>query len=222
MLGGDPVLDGVLECGLALEEVSPSNWTGAGPKPPDLAAEFAVAWRPGGLYVFAHVIEAQRLPAPAGGAIFCGDATHVFADSDGQFAAPPAYDDPGTRQLVAAAPGSATDAVSLGVMYTPAAAIGAWDPTHFRAVPVSDGYVLEAFVVAADLGLPAWSLALGGAVGFDLSISYGGDPSAYGEASTCAKRGDFYLRALASDAGGVSLPHDDVLAFCTPSLAAAL
>ncbi len=219
-LASAPTIDGVLECGLSLSTIDAGHWVGPGPKPSDLSVDYAAGWVDTGLYVFAHVHESQRSPAPAtaGGKVYCGDATHVFADDDGRFAAPPAYDDPGTRQLVAEAPPDDTHPVSIGTIYSTGASAGgtgAWDPSRFRTFPVADGYVLEALITAPDLDLGGWSLLAGQRVGLDLSISYGGTPSEYATDPTCAKLGDFVVR---TDPANGDLPHADVGAFCTPVL----
>lgn len=222
-LTSPPRIDGALECGLSLASIDAASWRGPDAKPADLSAEYAVAWSDAGLYVFVHVREAHRLPSPAaaGGNVYCGDATHVFVDDDGVFAAPPAYDERSTRQLVAEAPRDDVTAVAIGTVYGPSptsAGVGAWNAARFRTFPRPDGYVLEAIVTADDLGLPTWKLTAGAAIGFDVSISYGGSPSEYPGDPTCLKRGDFVLRAVAPTGTTSGLPHDDVDAFCRPRL----
>lgn len=226
-LSGAPRIDGILDCGLALASIDLTHWHGPDAKPGDLSADYAAAWTDGGIYVFVHVRKSQRAPAPAppGGKVYCGDAVHVFVDSDGHFAAPPAYDDRGTRQLVAEAPASDSTSVSIGTVYATSASApgtGVWTASRFRTFPASDGYVLETVVTAEDLALASFRPAVGQTIGFDLSVSYGGSPSAYPNDPSCLKRGDFLLRAVAASMSESGLPHDDVNAFCTPTLGAAL
>ncbi len=216
-LAAAPSLDGVLECGLSLSPIDPAGWSGNEAKPADLAVAYAAAWRADGVYLFVEVHEAQRLPAPASAAVYCGDATHIFVDSDGAYAAPPAYDVPGTLQLVAAAPADASTPVARGETYAPTKTTAAWSTARFRTFPTPDGYVLEAFVTGEDLGVTPWSLGAGGHVGFDVSISFGGLPSMYGDPA-CPKRGDFVLRKTSASASTSGLPHDDTRAFCNPAL----
>jgi len=52
-----PVLDGVLECGLQLQTITPREWTSASPIPTGFAARVAAAYRPDGVYVFVEVDE---------------------------------------------------------------------------------------------------------------------------------------------------------------------
>jgi hypothetical protein len=213
-LSAAPILDGLLECGLSLTSIDPAGWSGNETKPADLAVAYAAAWRPDGIYFFVQVEEAQRLPAPLTSAVYCGDAAHIFVDDDGTYAASPAYDVPGTLQLVAAAPADASTPVSRGTIFAPPRPVAAWDAGHF---PTPGGYVLEAFVPSADLGHAAPYFAAGGRVGMDVAISYGGTPSLYGD-SNCPKRGDFVLRQISRSAVSAGLPHDDTRAFCNPVL----
>ncbi len=219
-LAAAPTLDGVLECGLALAVIDPGGFHGNLPKPPELSVAYAAAWRPEGIYIFADVHEAQRLPAPASASVYCGDAVHAFIDDNGAYAASPAYDTPGTRQMVAAAPATATESVARGERYATNQPILPWSSDHFRTFPTATGYVFEALVTAEDLGQsPSERFALGSHVGFDLSISYGGLPSLYGDAA-CPKRADFILRTSAATATTAGFPHDDTRAFCSPQLSA--
>ena len=219
-LAAAPTLDGVLECGLSLTAIDPAGWSGNEAKPADLAVAYAAAWRPDGIYFFVQVEEAQRLPAPLTSPVYCGDAVHVFVDDDGTYTAAPAYDVPGTLQLVAAAPSDASTPASRGTIFAPPQPGSAWNAAHFRAFPTAAGYALEAFVPSDDLGHAAPYFAQGAHVGVDVAVSYGGTPSLYGDA-TCPKRGDFVLRRISRSAVSAGLPHDDTRAFCNPVLGAA-
>ena len=93
-----------------------------------------------------------------------------------------------------------------------------WSSTAFRAYGRSDGYVIEAFIAAADLGLSTWKLAAGGKVGIDLSIdvSYSADQGA--DAGGFGNRVGQYFMRLGQVNGTSVLPPFDVRAFCNPSL----
>ena len=89
-LGAPPVIDGVLEGGLALVPIAPQGWTNSHrPIPADVTASYAAAWRPDGLYLFVSVRGNVRHPAPAADAPWCGDGVEIYADSDGVFNSPP-------------------------------------------------------------------------------------------------------------------------------------
>jgi len=213
------VIDGTVDCSLPLSSLPELGWTG-GATAPDAHAEYGLAWRPDGLYLYVRVRDPSLVPAETSRDVWQGDALEIYVDSDGVYTAPPAYDDPGTRQLVAGAPASATSSSSRGKMYASGhpAVEGPWTSPRFRSFGRSDGYVVEAFIDAADLGLPTWSLAVGGKVGMNLSVdvSYptdqGADAGGFGN-----RVGQYFLR-LGTVNGGSVLPPFDVRAFCTPSL----
>ena len=211
-----PVIDGVPEPGLRWQALVPVDWTGAQPLPADLSARFAVAWRPSGLYVVVDVTDGSRVPAPSGSGEYCGDGVEIYADDDGTFASPPAYDVPGTRQAIAAAPGDDVTPVSRGSLWTTMANRAPWT-SGFVAAPRPGGYVVEALIEASVLGLPSWTLAAGRRVGLDLSINVslpgmqpGGD---------CGYRlGQYFLRVQTTATTCRGRPFCDVRAFCRPVL----
>lgn len=221
MLPEPPVLDGELDCSLPLASFDASNFQGNETKPTELAAKYAVAWRPEGLlYMYIHVTENQRLPSPDhGGGVFCGDATHLFVDSDGVFAEFGHYDDGGTFQYVEGAPDNDTTAVTTGITVQNGEPL---NPANFRAFPKPDGYVVEAILAAPQVERVTWTLAENGRIGFSFSVSVGGLPGMYPGQAQCAKRGDFFLRSSVDDAGTGALPHSNTAAFCTPLLSGAL
>ena len=214
-----PVIDGNPDCSLPLAPMPELGWTG-GATAIDAHAEYGFAWRPDGLYLYVRVRDPSLVPADSTREVWQGDALEIYVDGDGAYAAPPAYDDPGTRQLVAGAPASATSTSAVGKVYASGhpTVEGPWTSTRFRSFGRSDGYVVEAFIGAADLGLASLSLASGGKVGVDLSVdvSYptdqGADAAGFGN-----RVGQYFLR-LGSVNGGNVLPPFDVRAFCTPSL----
>ncbi len=214
-----PVIDGKVDCGLPLLDIVPIGWSGGG-SPPDATAQYAVAWRPDGVYFFVQVHDPSLVPADSSESTWQGDAVEVYADSDGVYAAPPAYDNPGTRQFTVAAPPNAQSSVARAqVWYTGSVTGATWTSTQFGAYGLPDGYAVEALVTGPDLGLPPLTLAAGGQVGMDISIdvSYPTDqgPDAGGAGN---RLGQYYLRVATPDAGG-SIPPFDVRAFCVPALA---
>lgn len=221
-LPGAPVIDGLLDCGVALHSFVPVGWTG-GATPPDATSEYAVAWRPDGMYFFVRVHDPSFVPAGPTLRTWQGDAVELYADNDGAYKAPPNYDDPGSRQFVVAGPTDATSTATRAEVwhFGNAGAFTVWTSTEFGAFGRPDGYVVEAFVTGADLGLSTWGLAAGAAVGMDLSIdvSY---PTAQGpDAGPFGNRlGQYFLRTGELDSGTAVLPPFDVRAFCRPTLVA--
>jgi hypothetical protein len=214
-----PVIDGKVDCSLPLVDIVPIGWSG-GASPPDATAQYAVAWRPEGIYLFVQVHDPSLVPADPSESTWQGDAVELYADSDGVFAAPPAYDNPGTRQFSVAAPPNAQSSVARAqIWYTGSVTGATWTSTQFGAYGLPDGYAVEALVTGPDLGLPPLTLGAGGQVGMDISIdvSYPTDqgPDAGGAGN---RLGQYYLRVAAPDAGG-GIPPFDVRAFCVPALA---
>ena len=217
-----PIIDGVLECGLTLETIVPKHWTAATPFAADHSARLAAAWRPDGLYVFVDIDDATRLPALISMDAWCGDSVELYIDDDGSFTAAPAYDDPGTVQLVAVAPEDDTSSVVRGERYRGGATLPPrWTSTSFATFPKPGGYVLEAFIVAADLDRSDWTLAPGQHVGFDVGInlSVAMDPPV-GETADCGRRlGQYFFNITDPDCtDGTCLPWTNVAAQCTPVL----
>jgi hypothetical protein len=211
-LASPPVIDGALECGLALRPIVPQGWTHPGPVPPDRAAAYAVAWRPEGLYVYVSVDTPDRRPSVgASGRLHCGDAVEIFVDADGAFTRPPAYDPEGTMQFVIPAPAAVDH--RLGWRWIRGVELGGWDG-RFVASPRPGGYAVEAFIQAADLGLRTWTLGAGDRVGIDLAI----DLSGQGGEPDCSRLGQFSLRVAPPTAGCPGYPWCSVAAFCRPQL----
>lgn len=218
-----PVIDGVLECGLTLETITPKHWTAATPYAADHSARVAAAWRPDGLYVFVDVDDASRLPAISTMDTWCGDGVEIYVDDDGAFTAAPAYDNPGTVQLVAVAPEDDTTSVVRGQRFRGGATLTpAWTGTSFATYPKPGGYVLEALIVAADLDRTDWTLVAGQHVGFDIGInlSVAMDPPV-GETADCGRRlGQYFFNIADPDCpDGSCLPWQSVISQCTPELA---
>ena len=212
-LAADPIIDGVLDCGPALVALSPEGWNGLASLPAGNSASIAVGWRPTGLYVFVQVTTPAVIPADPGSPPYDGAGIELFVDSDGAYPNAPQYDDPGTIQLVCAAPSGAAPA-AIGEGYRNASDQGPWTSSKFATFPSAGGFVFEAFVVASDLGLSSWTLSPGNAVGFDLAV----DVSYANAATTGAqghRAGQYFLNVGSAPIGA---PYDDPRAFCSPEL----
>ncbi len=106
-----PVIDGVLDCGPTLAPIVPELWRGAAPLPPFPAgnsAQVAAAWRPDGLYIFIAVTTPVAIPADPASPAYFGAGVELFVDHDGTFPSAPAYDNPGTMQMIVLSPPYAT------------------------------------------------------------------------------------------------------------------
>jgi len=214
-LGADPVLDGTLECGLTLAPLTPGGWSGSAPIPAGVTARYAVAWRPTGLYFFVSVTSRTYSPVLNAGSIHCGDAVELNVDSDGMYPSSPAYDHPGNVLFIAAAPPSASTTERFGFARQTTPSPTTW--TTEIAVPTPDGYVVEAFVDAAAMQVPGWSLSAGAHFGFDVVVNLSGTPQdGAGCPASTPRRGQFALRVTAARTGCDGFPFCDVRAFCNP------
>jgi hypothetical protein len=209
-LGSPPVIDGELECGLALRAVVPQAYNL--PDLPDSSMDYAIAWGDAGLYFYVVVHDPAVLPAPAGSPPWEGDSVELYVDSDGVYSAPPVYDS-ATRQIIIAAPGAARTARAETYAVPPTGV--AWTSTQFASFPTADGYVVEALITAADLGLSSWALVAGNSIGFDLGLNVSGATPDAGTQGT--RIGQFFLKAEATATGH---PFQGVTAFCNPVLTA--
>jgi hypothetical protein len=211
-----PRIDGTLDCGIPSWPMPMVASFGNGLDAGAVEADVAAAWRPEGLYLYVRVRGAGpvRSPPPAGATgLWCGDAIEVFVDDNGIYANAPLYDDPGTVQLVVSSPDDAGAPASVGEMYRNLEDLGAWKG-NFVTVRTSDGFAVEAFIVAADLGLGTWSLAAGGHVGLDVSVDLG-SPSAL--PATCPRLAQFTIQ-LPDPSSGACVAACDVNEFCAPQL----
>ncbi len=211
-----PQIDGELDCGVELQPVPTDTLT----RPVSLdgiKAEYAVGYTPSGLYYFVRVTKANLRPAEAQDALFCGDAVQLFADSDGEHPAAPDYDVPGTAQFAVPAPDGAAAPSRRGSVYVSAPAgpsMTPWTSPNFVSIATADGYAVEAFLSAGDLGLPQLFLQPAARVGFDVWICIGGERLATND---CGNRiTDYGLRA--ADQGIFRGPHFNSAAFCNPTL----
>jgi hypothetical protein len=209
-LAAPAVIDGVLECGLATRVVVPKAYNVAGS--PDATIEYALAWSAEGLYFYAAVRDPVVLPAPAADPPWEGDSVELYVDSDGVYDSPPKYD-PATRQIVIAAPDGGVPARRAQIYAVPPDGV-AWTSTHFASYPRPDGYVAEALVDAADLGLVTWPLAAGDHVGFDIGLNVSAETKDGGTQGT--RIGQYFLRVDTTLTAGH--PFQSVTAFCNPVL----
>ena len=222
LLAEAPVIDGMIDGALVPLAVEVGGWKGPpeGP-PPGNVASAAVGWWPGGLYLYIEVLDPERLPPPATDPTWCGDGVEIYVDADGALVAPPAYDTTGTRQLVLVAPADDTTAVARGEIFTQTALVGEW-PAGFVATPRAGGYMAEAIVVAADLGLDEWPLAAGQRVGLDLAINVSNTDATTTEPNcpNGTRLGQYFLRVDPADTSEcLGHPYCNAAAFCAPLLA---
>jgi len=210
-----PVIDGVLDCGVPLWDMPLAGWTGVGSVPAGVAAQIGAAWRAEGLYLFVRVTGAgaHRYPAPPGDGPWCGDAVELFVDARGVYPHAPAYNVPGTMQFVLVAPSDSMTTATVGERFRDTSDEGPWSG-EFVTVRTADGFDVEAFVQAADLGLATWTLAGSGHVGLDVAVDLG-DPA--GKPASCPALGQFEIQKVPTDAA-CGKPACNVDEFCDPLL----
>ena len=210
-----PLIDGALDCGPPLLPLEPTAWNGAAPIPTGHTAQLALGYRHDGLYAYLEVRGQTPVPHPSGSAIYCGDAIELYVDADGAIASDGAYDQPGTMQLIFAAPASELAPNPHAERFVAGASQGVWTSSEHRIAWLADGYAVEAFITAADLGLTSWMPAT--ALGLDVVIDVSGPEGA--ELRCGRQLGQYFLRVSSltpSDCNGE--PWCDARAFCTPSL----
>jgi hypothetical protein len=221
-----PVIDGTLDFGIPLWQMP--QVLAQGPDtavPAGVTTSLGVGWRPDGLYVYVEVtgLSSTRYPFPAGSwGPYCGDAIELFVDSTGSFPSAPAYNIPGTIQIIMAAPSTNGQTSNITYPYQQGGAVDAGPPQsgapRFIILATDVGYTAEAFVQAADLGLGpdagAWPLAAAGRVGFDVAIDVG---SANGGVPGCPRQVQFTIQLPDSMTPSCDLGCD-VSDFCTPTL----
>lgn len=219
-LEGPPVLDGELEAGMYLEAVSLVGWIGdIDAAPAGNSLRYSAGWYDTGLYFYIDVTDPERNPADPSDHVWRGDSVEVYVDHDAAFAEPSTYDNPGTFQFIAGAPPSDSDPSTHGGIYAIFELQGPWSPTSWVSLPTEAGYRIEAFVSAADLGLPSWSLTPGTSIGFDIgqNVSY-----PIGETGDQANRaGQWFLNVADPLTGDVAdYPFANSGVFCSAELRA--
>jgi hypothetical protein len=215
-----PIIDGIVECGVELQPADMS-WSLPGAVPSEFAVRWAAAYTPEGLYAFAEMQKPQVFTATEQSvAPWCGDAFHLYLDSDGVFNAPPKYDAIGTKHFICTAPPSRcfvlSDREGTAFPRTRPPVIAG---SQFTTVAFDGGLRFEAFVTAQELGVNSLSLDAGQLVGLSLSINAvrQGDPLIDGRCY--ARSGELTLQ-LASGAGTVDARHPRATpaAFCRPTI----
>jgi hypothetical protein len=214
-----PTIDGQIACSFPLRPIPVEGWTGTTPLPAGRSARYVAAARPDGLYVFVEVTSPTRRPFADPQNAHCGDAVEIYVDADGGYSNAPAYDDPGTVQLTVQAPGPSQAEAKSGWIWRHGVSRGRWNG-DFRAFARADGYAVEAFIRAADLGLGSWALRPGGRIGLDLAIDVGASTGG----GDCPRIGQYALRISQPvrvpqhNLEACVLPWCTVTAFCRPEI----
>lgn len=217
-LGGRPELDGVLEAGMYLERFDPVGWSGTSPDVPagnELA--FSVGWFDTGLYFYLEVTDPERNPADAATPVWQGDSVEIYVDHDAVYPEPFVYDYPGTFQFVVGAPADDDTDSNRADRFIPEGLHSAWAPGGWIGRPTASGYVVEAFVEAADLDLPAWDLMAGERVGFDIGYNVSFPVGQTGPSGN--RDGQAFLKIREPpNRDGSDLPFLASDVFCSPEL----
>lgn len=224
-LPAEPNIDGVLDCGPQLSDLTAIGWTStAEPLPSDNHARYAAAWRPNGLYIYVEVDDPSLLPALSSqNNPWCGDGVELYADTDGSYPLAPNYDDPGAMQLIAAAPPNTPGTVLAedALYHTKTGRrIDKWTANHI-AVKRANGYALEALITAAEIKLTTgWTLTAGSKVGFDIAVNVSASSATSSQKVDCGYGiGQYYLRVSQTPCTRDSCrPHANPAAFCTATL----
>ncbi|HKP60743.1 MAG TPA: hypothetical protein VJV78_28640 [Polyangiales bacterium] len=209
-----PLIDGQLECGLRLSPMVALNWHGS-LEPPGKTASYAAAWRNDGLYLYVEVHGDAIVPHPAEQPIFCGDAIELYVDADARNDDAGSYDATGTMQFVIAAPGGEGAAIETA-KFIQGVKQGPWISKALRTTRLPDGYSVEAFIGAADIGLWEWTPSA--RVGFSVSVDVSG-PRDIVVANGCNSRaGQYLLRVGEPRAQCPGEPWCDANLFCRAEL----
>ncbi len=217
-LDHEPVIDGTLECGLGLFTMPMISWSGDAPIP-NVTTRVAFAYRPTGLYFYVQVDKGPGLYPPPHdlGLLYCGDAIELFVDSDGQLANGPAYDEPGTRQFLVAAPVDAQHPSTYGGLRSPGP-VTFWFTPAILAVARPDGWALEGMISARDMAVTSWNLAAASHIGLDVAVDLGQpDPV---DGGSCGRRlGQYVMReASIPTSSGRRGPAVNAFALCSTTL----
>jgi hypothetical protein len=222
-LSTPPVIDGTVDCGARLLELTPTGWNGAQAMPAHRTL-LAAAARPDGLYVYIEVHGGvPPRPHPAGSYIDCGDAVEIYIDADGVIDTLGAYSKPGTMQFIVAAPSPAAPTTIEAMRFVGGETQGAWLSQQVRTALLPDGYAVEAFITASDLELTAW--APGSRIGLDIAVDVAADAPVVPSEPMCEMRlGQYFMRMGGDDEDDAGICHGkpwcDTRAFCTPEIAA--
>jgi hypothetical protein len=217
-LSSVPVLDGVVDANLRVETVVPVGWSNKTTAlPVGVTLEYAAAWHETGFYFFLQVTDPELNPASSANPVWYGDAVEIYVDHDAVFAPPNSFDAVGTREFIVGAPANASSSSTRGDIFVADGIERAWPETQWKGIATTNGYTVEAFVMAADLSLSNLQLSVGQVVGFDLGhdVSY-----PIGKTGTWGNRlGQYFLQVRQPFSGqGKDCPFIDTSVFCTPSL----
>ena len=166
-----PVIDGDLSEWGVLENTADAvvygagNWSGAG----DLSATFSLGWDAANLYLAVSVRDDVHAQTQSGESIFRGDSVEFLLD--GALQADRQYEKlSGDDYQIGLSPGdlSAETVAAQGYRWFPAGQAGSLAAAQLAASASVDGYVLEAAVPWAALGVAP---ASGDEYGFVLSVS---------------------------------------------------
>lgn len=213
-----PTLDGVVEPNLDMEFVVPVGWmTRTTSLPSGVSLQYAAAWHETGFYFYLEVTDPDLNPAGASDPVWYGDAVEIYIDHDAVFAPANEFDAVGTREFIVGAPAGANESSTRGDIFVVDGIERPWPATQWIGIGRDTGYIVEAFVVAADLSLSNLALSAGTVVGFDL----GHDVSfPIGQTGLRGNRlGQYFLQVRQPFSGtGKDCPFIDTSVFCTPTL----
>lgn len=211
-----PVLDGRPDCDGPGVVLPRDRWIDVNPLPPAHRVEVRAAWHPDGLYVHTTITDDDVVPSTLPSGPWCGDAIHVFVDEDGVFDAAPAYDDPGTAQLIVRAPDAA--GATEGSRWEPSSGRGAWPAEDYVVERTPTGWIVETFLRRERLG-SASSWRAGDRIAWNVFVSVSGSPDASRDDPFCGdgRLGDYGLFDR-REGDTRFTPHASVSAFCEVTL----
>jgi hypothetical protein len=215
-LPADPQLDGQLDCGAVLSSLPKNGWTSEHALPAGQDAQYAVAWRPRGLYFYVRVADARSLPArPSDDGPACGDGVDLYVGYDS------------SQPLVllsAAAPKAASSDRAQDAVFDPASGerLHDYGADSHGMWATQDGYVFEAFITGATLGRSELDLAPGRSVALDIGLNVSVAAPNQQDLAECGYRlGQYFLRVASEGCEGrACLPGQSPLAHCSPVLLA--
>lgn len=192
---------------------------GSGALPAGTGMSYSAAWFGGGLYFYVEVTDPDLYPALATGRVWQGDAVEISVDHDGVFATPGFYDDPGTKQIVIGSPADGTTPGERAEVFIPTGLQSEWANGQWTSIATASGYVVEAVISAADLGLGTWTLQAGDVIGFDLAHDVSVPLGQIGNGFSGRRLGQYFLRLNQPVVGTIEdYPFHNSAAFCSATL----
>lgn len=184
--------------------------------PPNVSMAYAVAWRPDGLYFYAEVVDSDYNPAPDAEAEWAGDGVELYVDHDAVFAAAGTYDDQGTYSFIVEGPPDLGMSGAGAGYYRPYTRQDDW-AGQWISKSTDDGYVIEAFIDASDLGLSSWTISDGSQLAFDLGHNVSFPVGVTGP--DVNRLGQYFLQAAEPLTSTESdYPFFNSSVFCTPEV----